>query len=193
MVAQRQELVTVQDYLLLDQQSAEKLAYYLGTVVAQAGSTARHNLISANVIGHLYAPIRQHGCHLFPSDMRVQAAAQQVYTYPNVTIVCGTPTYAEPNEMTLLNPTVIIEILSPSTQTYDQQGKLEYYRTIDSLQAYIVIAQDRPNVQYYVRQTPTLWLLRFVDDIAATIELSSIQVTIALVDIYSGIAFSESR
>ena len=146
MVAQRHNLISVQDYLLLDQQSAEKLTYYFGTVVAQAGSTARHNLISANLIGHLYAPIRQHGCNLFPSDMRVQSAAQQVYTYPDVTIVWGTPTYAEPSEMTLLNPTVIIEIVSPSTQAYDQQGKLEYYRTIDSLQAYIVIAQDRPYV-----------------------------------------------
>lgn len=190
MVAQLKQWYTAQEYFLADQQSSDKLEYYSGYIVAQAGSTARHNLIIANLIGHLYTPVRTNGCHIFPSDMRVQAIDQRVYTYPDLTFVCGTPQYAEPSEMTLLNPTVIIEILSPSTQAKDRKEKLEYYRTIDSLQAYILISQDAPYVQYYTRQTPYFWYVHLVDDMAATIEIAAIHVAIAMQDIYSSINFS---
>ncbi len=190
MIAQRKQGHTAQEYFLHDQQSSDKLEYYAGYIVAQAGSTARHNLITANFIGHLYAPVRTNGCQVFPSDMRVQAIDQRVYTYPDLTIVCGTPQYAEPGEMTLLNPTVIIEILSPSTQAKDRKEKLEYYRTIESLQAYILVAQDAPYVQYYTRQTPHFWYVNLVDDMAATIEIAAINATISMQAIYTGITFS---
>lgn len=189
MVAQLKQWYTVQEYMLYDQQSGDKLEYYAGHIVAQAGSTARHNLMIANLIGHLYAPIRANGCQIFPSDMRVQAIDQRVYTYPDLTIVCGKPHYAEPSEMTLLNPTVIIEILSLSTQARDRTEKLEYYRTIDSLQTYMLISQDAPYVQYYTRQTPYFWYVHLVDDMTATIDIAAINVTIAMQDIYSSISF----
>jgi Uma2 family endonuclease len=121
--------------------------------------------------------------------MRVQAIDQRIYTYPNITIVCGTPQYAEPNELTLLNPTVIIEILSPSTEAKDRKEKLEYYRTIDTLQAYILIAQDTPYVQYYSRQTPHFWYVHLVDDLSATIDIKAIDITISVQNIYSSITF----
>jgi Uma2 family endonuclease len=85
--------------------------------------------------------------------MRVQAIDQQVYTYPDLTIVCGEPQYAEPSELTLINPTVIIEILSPSTEVRDRKEKLVYYRSIASLQTYVLVGQNAPYVQRYTRQT----------------------------------------
>src|SRR5215216_4745224 len=102
MTAQPKAWITVQDYFAQDHQSPEKLEYYSGVIVAQAGSTARHNLIVANLIGHLYPQVRGKGCQVFPSDMRVQAIDQRVYTYPDVTIVCGMPQYLDATEMTLV-------------------------------------------------------------------------------------------
>lgn len=187
MTAQPNVWETAQTYFLRDKQSSEKLEYYAGAIVAQAGSTARHNLIVGNIIGHLYAQTRKGGCQIFPSDMRVQAIDQQVYTYPDITIVCGTPLNAEPTEMTLLNPTVIIEILSPSTEARDRKEKLEYYRTIKSLQAYVLIGQTAPYVQFYSRQTEHFWYVHLIDDITANVEFAAIGCTITVGAIYEGI------
>jgi len=189
MTAQPKTWVPVQEYFVRDQHASEKLEYYAGTVVAQAGATARHNLIISNLIGHLYAPVRKNGCHIFPSDIRVQAIAQQIYTYPDLTIVCGTPQYAEPSEMTLLNPTVIMEILSPSTELRDRKEKLGYYRSIESLQAYIFIGQHAPYVQRYTRQTEHFWYVHLIDELADEVALEAIGCAIAMQSIYDGIAF----
>lgn len=187
MTAQPKERVSVHDYLVQDQQSDTKLEYYAGTIVAQAGSTARHNLIVANLIGHLYPQVRRNSCQIFPSDMRVQAIDQTIYTYPDITIVCGTPQYADPNEMTLLNPTVIIEILSPTTEARDRTEKLVYYRRIESLQEYILIAQHTAYVQRYTRQTPHFWYVHLTDDLADQVTLEAIGCTITMSEIYDGI------
>ncbi|MEM8532927.1 MAG: Uma2 family endonuclease [Chloroflexota bacterium] len=183
--------MTTEDYFVLDQQSVSKLAYYDGVTVAQAGSTARHNLIVTNLIGHLYPQTQQNDCRIFPSDMRVQAIDQRVYTYPDLTIVCGTPEYREPNEMTLINPTVIVEILSPSTETHDRKEKFLYYRSITSLQEYILIAQHTPYVQRYTRQTPHFWHIHLADTIADQNTLETIGCTLRLQDIYTGINFAD--
>jgi Uma2 family endonuclease len=187
--AQPKPYIPTAEYFILDQQSDTKLEYYAGTIVAQAGATARHNLIVANIIGHLYAQVRRNACHLFPSDMRVQAVDQQAYTYPDVTIVCGTPQFADPAEMTLSNPTIIIEILSPSTEARDRKEKFFYYRAIDSLQEYVLIAQNTPYVQRYTRQTPHFWYVHLTDDLADQVVLEAIGCTLTMSAIYEGIAF----
>lgn len=189
MTALPNQHITVSEYLQLDQQHAEKLEYYAGIIVAQAGVTARHNLIITNLIGHLYPQVRQRGCHMFPGDMRVQATEQKVYTYPDLSIVCDTPYYTDPSEMTLTNPTIIIEVLSPSTDTRDRTEKLMYYRGIESLQEYILIAQHIPYVQRYTRQTPLFWYVHLTDTLDASIELTAIGCTIAMSDVYAGIGF----
>jgi Uma2 family endonuclease len=189
MTAQPKTHVTAPEYFVRDQQSAEKLEFYAGIVVAQAGSTARHNLIVSNLIGHLYPQVRQQGCRIFPGDMRVQAVDQRVYTYPDITIVCGPPQYADPSEMTLINPMVIIEILSPSTETRDRTEKFVYYRSIDSLQEYILIAQHMPYVQRYTRQTPHFWYVHLTDDLAAQVEFEAIGCALPMQAIYDGITF----
>lgn len=189
MTAQPDQRVSAQEYFRQDRQSDSKLEFYAGTVVAQAGSTARHNLIAANLIAYLHPQLRRGGCRIFPGDMRVQAIDQIVYTYPDVTVVCGTPQYADPGQMTLLNPTVIFEILSPTTQTRDRTEKLVYYRQIESLQEYILIAQHTPYVQRYTRQTAHFWYVHLTDDLAEHIELPAIGCTLAVADVYDGIGF----
>lgn len=121
--------------------------------------------------------------------MRVQAIDQQIYTYSDLTIVCGTPLYAEPAELTLINPTLILEILSPSTEARDRKEKLVYYRSIETLQTYVLIGQTAPYVQRYTRQTEHFWYVHLIDDLMAQVELDAINCTIAMQAIYEGIAF----
>lgn len=181
--------ITLQEYMQLDQQHAEKLEYYAGIIVAQAGATARHNLIVTNLIGHLYPQVQQRGCSMFPGDMRVQALEQRVNTYPDLSIVCNMPHYTDPSEMTLTNSTIIIEVLSPSTDTRDHTEKLVYYRGIESLQEYILIAQYIPYVQRYTRQTPLFWYVHLTDALDASIELTAIGCAIAMSDGVCGDCF----
>lgn len=188
MTAQPDLWVAPDEYFRRDQHSDTKLEYYAGTVVAQAGSTARHNLIAANLIGHLFPQVRRSGCRIFPSDMRVQAVDQSVYTYPDITVVCGAPQYADPGQMTLLNPTVIIEVLSPTTQARDRSEKLLYYRQIESLQAYILIAQHTAYAQCYTRQTAHFWYVHLADALTDQIAVAPIGCALALADVYEGIA-----
>lgn len=189
MTAQPEPRVTLQDYFAQDEHSDNKLEYYAGTIVAQAGASARHNLIVANLIGHMYEPARRSGCRIFPGDMRVQAIDQQVYTYPDLSVVCGPPQYTDPTEMTLVNPTVILEILSPTTEARDRKEKFVYYRTIATLKEYILIAQNTPYVQRYTRQTAHFWYVHLTDDLADHVELEALGLRLPMQAIYEGIAF----
>ncbi|GAB4201350.1 MAG: Uma2 family endonuclease [Roseiflexaceae bacterium] len=181
--------VTAQEYFVLDARSDVRLEFYAGVVVAQAGASARHNLIVSNLIGHLYPQARRNGCRIFPSDMRVQALDQRVYTYPDLSIVCGPPRYAEPAELTLLNPVAIIEILSPSTEGRDTRDKLQYYRTISTLHEYVLVAQHAPYVQRYIRQAPLVWHVHLTDDLGDQVALETIGYSLPMQAIYDGITF----
>ncbi|HEU4322477.1 MAG TPA: Uma2 family endonuclease [Roseiflexaceae bacterium] len=181
--------VTAQEYFALDARSEARLEFYAGVVVAQVGASARHNLIVSNLIGHLYPQVRQSGCRIFPSDMRVQAIDQRVYTYPDCSIVCGPPRYAEPAELKLLHPVAIIEILSPSAEGRDTRDKLQGYRTISSLHEYVLVAQHAPYVQRYVRQDPLLWHVHLTDDLGGRVTLETIGYSLPMQAIYDGITF----
>ena len=193
MIAQPNIPLTASEYFDRDQRSDDKLEYFYGTIVSQAGATARHNTIVANIIGHLFPQLRSQGCRIYPSDLRVQAVDQQVYTYPDLTIVYGPPLFLEPQELTLLNPTIIIEILSPSTDAKDRNEKLVYYRTIDSLQEYVLIDQNMPYVQRYTRQTAHLWYVHLTDTLDSDISFDAVGVVIPMEAIYDGLVFSEGE
>jgi Uma2 family endonuclease len=189
MIAQPNIPLTVREYFRHDQRAQDKLEYFYGTIVAQAGATARHNAIVTNVIGHMFPQLRRQNCHIYPSDLRIQAINQHVYTYPNLSIVCGSPQFLEPNELTLVNPTIIIEILSPSTDAKDRNEKLVYYRSIDSLQEYILIDQNTPYVQRYTRQTAHFWYVHLTDALEEVITLDAVGVTLPMGAIYDRITF----
>jgi Uma2 family endonuclease len=189
MTAQPNISLTASQYFHSDQRSNDRLEYFYGTIVAQAGATARHNTIVSNVIGHLFPQLRRQDCRIYPSDLRIQAIDQHVYTYPNLTIVCGPPQFLEPNELTLINPTIIMEILSPSTDAKDRSEKLVYYRSIDSLQEYILIDQNSPYVQRYARQTAHFWYVHLIDTLEEVITLEAVGVTLPMDAIYDRIVF----
>jgi Uma2 family endonuclease len=175
---------TPEEYLALERQAEYKSEYFDGEIFAMTGASRRHNLVAANVLASLHGQLRKRPCEIYPSDMRVKVGPTGLYIYPDVVIVCGEPIFDDKQKDTLLNPTVLVEVLSKSTASYDRGEKFEHYRKLDSLTEYLVIAQNKYHVEHYTRQPDNRWLLSETDDIQKTIHLSSIECDLALADIY---------
>lgn len=175
---------TPEEYLALERQAEHKSEYFDGEIFAMTGASRRHNLVAANVLAALHRQLRKRPCEIYSSDMRVKVSPTGLYTYPDVVIVCGEPFFDDKQKDTLLNPTVLVEVLSKSTASYDRGEKFEHYRKLDSLAEYLVIAQNKYHVEHYIRQPDNRWLLSETDDRQQTIHLSSIECDLALADIY---------
>jgi Uma2 family endonuclease len=175
---------TPEEYLALERQAEYKSEYFNGEIFAMTGASRKHNLAAGNVFASLHGQLRKRPCEIYPSDMRVKVSPTGLYTYPDVVIVCGEPIFDDKQKDTLLNPTVLVEVLSKSTASYDRGEKFEHYRKLDSLAEYLVVAQNKYHVEHYVRQPDNRWLLSETDDMQKTIHLSSIECDLALADIY---------
>jgi Uma2 family endonuclease len=130
---QPKTFITPEQYLELERAAEFKSEYYDGEMFAMAGGRAGHNLIIGNVIGSLYQQFRSQPCRVYPSDMRTRVGSNRRYAYPDVVVVCGEPVYLDEVQDALLNPTLSVEVLSPSTEKFDRGRKLAYYRSIESL------------------------------------------------------------
>ena len=133
--------------------------------------------------------LRGRDCEVYPGDMRVKVSPSGLYTYPDVAVVCGEPQFEDAELDTLLNPKVLIEVLSPSTADYDRGGKFAQYRRLPSLQEYVLISQDRPLVEHYVRQPPNQWMLTENESLQDTVDLPSIDCELPLAEIYFKVRF----
>lgn len=132
--------MTIPEYLELERTSDMKHEYFAGTIYAIVGGSVQHNLITGNTYASLHAQLRKRNCNVFPSDMRVKAVQTGLYTYPDITVVCGQRQFEDEREDTLVNPIVIIEVLSPSTESYGRGKTFQNYRTMLLLREYILIA-----------------------------------------------------
>lgn len=177
--------LTVAEYLALERQAEVKSEYHAGETFAMAGASRKHGLVSGNVFASLHAQLRDRPCEAFAADMRVQVPATELFTYPDVVVVCGEAEFLDDDLDTLLNPTLIVEVLSPSTADYDRGGKFAHYRTLASLREYLVLAQDRVHAEHWVRQDGDRWVLAETGDPQAVLTLPSIGCTLALADAYA--------
>lgn len=184
MAIQPEPYITPEEYLTIEREATFKSEYFAGETFAMAGASERHNLIAVNVAGELYLQFKGRPCKVYQSDMRVRVNPTGLYTYPDVVAVCEEARFEDEQSDTLLNPTIIVEVLSPSTEGYDRGKKFEHYRKLDSLQAYVVIAQDRHYVEHYTRQSNNQWLLAETENIQDSITLPSIECALAMTDIY---------
>lgn len=175
---------TPEEYLALERQADNKSEYFNGEIFAMTGASRRHNLVAGNVFAALHIQLRNRPCEIYPSDMRVKVSPTGLYTYPDVVIVCGEPVFDDEQKDTLVNPKVLVEVLSKSTASYDRGEKFENYRKLKSLAEYLVIAQIKYHVEHYSRQPDNQWLLSETDEIQKTIHLPSIECDLALADIY---------
>jgi len=191
MAAQPRHVWTEAEYLEFERSNDRKHEYFAGNVYAMTGASQDHNRVAGSTFASLYAQLRNRPCDLFSDNMRVKVRGDGLYTYPDLSIVCGKPQLEDTKFDTLLNPALIIEVLSPSTENYDRGEKFRLYRQIDSLQEYLLIAQDTPRIERYLRQPNHEWLLTEVSGLAATLELPSIQCTLALADVYEKVTFED--
>ena len=185
--------ITVDEYLDGEEISDVKHEYYNGEVFALAGASESHNATCFNVAGSLYTQLRGRDCRAYPSDMRVKTAQKtSLYTYPDLSVVCGKAKFETEKRNTLLNPTVIFEVLSPSAEGYDRGAKFESYRTILSLQEYVLIAQDRSYLEHHIRQPDGRWLLAEYHKMQDVVQLPSIECNLLLEDIYEKVEFVDA-
>lgn len=181
--------LTPQEYLEMERRAETKSEYHAGQVYAMAGASARHNLIVFNLAYVLVGQLKGRPCLAYSSDMRIKVERAGLYTYPDAVVVCGKPALEDSHQDTLLNPTAIFEVLSPSTEAYDRGAKFEAYRQVESLTDYVLISQDEALVEHYARQPDGRWLLTDYRDLEAVVALPSIGCTLPLAEIYDKVEF----
>ncbi len=185
--------LTAQAYLAQERDAETKSEYYAGQVYAMSGASEAHNLIVWNVSGELRSRLKKRPCRGYPSDMRVKVSPTGLYTYPDVTVVCGKPEFDDKRKDTLLNPTVIIEVLSESTEAYDRGKKFSHYRTLESLAEYLLIAQDAVAIDRYVRQPDGRWLLTAYRGLKAVAMIEAIDCELSLAEVYDKVEGLENE
>ena len=190
-MAQPQQHHSPSEYLALERQAPTRSEYLDGQIFAMAGASRQHNLITGNVVRELGARLRRTPCEVYPSDMRVKASSSGLYTYPDVVVACEEPEFEDAELDTLLNPTVLIEVLSKSTADYDQGQKFEHYRTLPSLKEVLFIAQGSVHVIHYRRQSDATWILSETRDLEDRVELASIEAEIPLIEVYAKVRFEK--
>ncbi len=188
--AQPRTGMSVEEYLAFERASGEKHEYRDGEIVAMVGASYRHNTIVGNVFASLRTRLRDGSCRVNFSDLRVQISGERFYTYPDLTVVCGPPRFSDDRQDTLLNPQIIIEVLSPPTQGYDHGGKFRHYRSIESLHEYVLIEQDSQRIEHFVRQASDLWLLSDTIGPDATLHLPTLDCAVPFAEIYEEVMFA---
>ena len=183
---------TLEQYLELDHENEEKIEFWNGHIFTLAGASANHNRIQFNMLITLGNKLKGKGCEVFPSDMRVKVPAYPPYRYPDLSALCGKTEIETIGKQDLLvNPQLIVEILSEPTADFDRGYKFTYYKSIESFTEYILIAQDRPHVSQFVKQSENKWLNYEFNKIEDNFFLESVGCEIELTELYSGVEFPE--
>jgi len=176
--------LTPEEYLEIERRAETRSEYLDGEMFAMAGASIEHNAIVANLLIELGQQLKRRSCQVFPSDLRIHIPATGLYTYSDAVVVCGEPRLEDEHLDTLLNPTLLIEVLSPTSEAYDRGKKFEHYRSIESFVEYLLVAQDAPRIEQYLRQPAGRWLFTAVTGLEATIALPSIQCELSLAEVY---------
>ncbi len=184
MSSQPKTYIPPEEYLAIERQADYKSEYFNGEMFAMAEASPRHVLIVTNLVAELRGQLRRRPCTVYSTDLRVRVSPTGLYTYPDVIVVCGQVQLADDKKDTLLNPTLIIEVLSESTKDYDRGSKLQHYRALASLMEYVVVDQERCHVEHWVRQPEDRWLFSETNDVTDTIRLSTIECDLVLAEVY---------
>ena len=182
--------LSVADYLRAERASELKHEFHEGVVAVMVGGSRRHARIITNLITVFSELLTNHDADVLSQALRVRVDAADLYTYPDVIIVCGSPVLEDDHNDTLMKPTVIIEVLSPSTEAYDRGQKADYYRQIPSLREYVPVAQHQPSIDHYVRKENYEWVTRHgCERIKQVLSLETLDLEIPLRRIYHKIDF----
>jgi len=191
MSSPKPSLLTPGEYLELERKSEIRSEYIAGHMFAMSGASRRHSLIAINFIRELSTQLRGRNCEAHAIDMRVKVSPTGMYTYPDIVAVCGEAVFEDEHVDTLINPTVIVEVLSESTEAYDRGEKFAHYRRLETLREYVLVAQDKIRIEHFRREGEE-WILSEVSGSDATLHLGSIDCHIGVAAIYEKVDF-ESR
>ncbi len=183
--------VTIEEYLAIEEAALQKSEYYKGEIFAMAGASISQNSIVGNSLIEIGSFLRDKSCEIFPSDLRIHVDANTLFTYPDLTIFCDPIERYNNRTDTALNPTVIIEVLSKSTQEYDRGTKFNLYRQIPSLKEYIMISSTEILIEQYVRQSDNEWLFTAYDKPDDSFLTESIGLSIIVKSLYRNVEFEE--
>ncbi len=178
---------TEEEYLAFERAAQEKHEYYKGEIFAMSGASFKHNVLQINIVTLLSNHLKGKNCRPFGSDLRIHIPSNSFYTYPDVIIVCDEPEFADKEFDTLLNPSVIIEILSPSTANYDRGAKFDLYREIESLQEYILIDSNSMHFVHYIKNPDATWTLSETRKPGDDFFITSVDFKVQLAEVYAGI------
>ncbi len=191
MATQPQLSYTADEYLGLERDSETRNEYHDGQIMAMTGGTGRHNLILLNIAGELRSLLKGSTCRAYGAEMRLKIQEAGLYTYPDVMVVCKKPEYEDGRRDTLLNPSVIIEVLSKSTEAYDRGDKFGHYQTLKTLNEYLLVSQKDRKVERFVRKGDGFWLLSTYTDKNKTVPIESLKQELALSEIYDGVEWGD--
>lgn len=190
MYQRAKKFYTPEEYLALEESAAYKSEYFRGEIFAMAGGSSNHNLISVNISTALNVVLEQSPCRVYASDMRLLVEANGLYTYPDVMVVCGKPQLVKGRNDTVINPLLIVEVLSPSTRDYDRVRKFGLYREIESLRAYMLVDSEQVHVTYLERAARrSRWTIEMMDGLETMVKLGPLSCEIALQRMYSKVEF----
>jgi Uma2 family endonuclease len=182
---------TIEEYLRLERDSSQKHEFHFGEILAMSGGTPEHSLIATNILGELRSRLKAGRCRVYDSNLRVCVSSTGQYVYPDGTVVCD-PLQFDPNDLrreTVTNPRVIVEVLSPSTESYDRKAKFDAYRKIDSLEEYALVSLENPRIEVLLRQTDGSWAITVFTGMDSVAKLRSIQVDLPLAEAFAGVTF----
>jgi len=185
----REEYITLERKAVPDAEIVRS-EYMNGKIIGRSSSNLSHNLITGHITAGLYTRLKNSECFVFANQMRVSIPSANSYFYPDVGIVCEEPRFEDDLFDILLNPIVVVEVLSPSTEAYDRGDKFAHYRQLQSLQEYVLVAQDKVRVDHYVRHT-TQWILTDFQALEQHLPLTSIHCELPLQEIYENVPFPE--
>ncbi len=189
MSLQAKHKYTPEEYLALEREAQCKSEYYAGEIFALSGATEAHVLIVGNVFAKIHAELMGRSCKVYMSDMRVKVSDTGMYTYPDLSALCGEPKFEDNVHDTLLNPTVLSEVLSKSTESYDRGAKFGHYRAIESLQEYVLVSQESPRIELFTRQAGRGWLLTEAIGLEASLRIASLDCDLPLAEVYDKVTF----
>ncbi len=176
--------LTEEEYLAIERQAEFRSEYFAGEVFAMAGASRRHNRIVTNLVVALDSQLRARPCNVYSNDMRVKVQKTGLFTYPDVVVTCQEERFADDERDILLNPLVIVEVLSDSTEAYDRGKKFENYQSIESLKEYLLVSQSSQRVEQFVRQSGKNWIYSEAHEPSEAIKIQSIECVLKLEDIY---------
>ena len=186
---QRVASFTATEYLLRERAAEYRSEYYAGEIFGMAGGSPRHSRIKTNFLTQLNVRLERHPCTPYDSDLRIRVPTG-LYTYPDVSVICGDLEFDDEHKDTVLNPTVLVGVLSPTTEAYDRGKKFDHYRQIKSLREYVLVSQDEPRIERFLRNNDDTWTLAIASGLTESITLPSIGVTLPLAEVFVKVDFT---